>query len=141
VDSTEVKGTRLIDPARSRAAGNNSALNQAPEAVDVRARNKAPKVTAISVSGYTSKTPGDERSQAQRQVIYDLVAKNFDERSADSLFSYQNADVMNNMNHYYQFVDSNNSRGRIKVPVYVDKFMMVMPLKTPIAIPELSEGK
>lgn len=141
VDSTEVKGTRLIDPARSRAAGNNSALNQAPEAVDVRARNKAPKVTAISVSGYTAKTPGDERSQAQRQVIYDLVAKNFDERSADSLFSYQNADVMNNMNHYYQFVDSSNSRGRIKVPVYVDKFMMVMPLKTPIAIPELSEGK
>lgn len=140
-DSVEVKGTRLIDPGKSRNAGNNSSINQAPEAVDVRSRNKAPKVTAICVSGYTSKTPGDDRSQAQRQAIYDLVAKNFDERSADSLFSYQNAEVMKNMNHYYQFIDSKNSRGNVSVPDYVDKFMLIMPLKSPIAIPELSEGK
>lgn len=140
-DSVEVKGTRLIDPGKSRNAGNNSSINQAPEAVDVRSRNKAPKVTAICMTGYTSKTPGDDRSQAQRQAIYDLVAKNFDERSADSLFSYQNAEVMKNMNHYYQFIDSKNSRGKVSVPDYVDKFMLVMPLKTPIAIPELSEGK
>ncbi len=140
-DSVEVKGTRLIDPNKSRNAGNNSSINQAPEAVDVRSRNKAPMVTAICMSGYTSKKPGDDRSQAQRQVIYDLVAKNFDERSADSLFSYQNADVLKNMNHYYQFIDSKGSRGKVTVPDYVEKFMLIMPLKTPIAIPELSEGK
>lgn len=140
-DSVEVKGTRLIDPNKSRNAGSNSSINQAPEAVDVRSRNKAPKVTAICMSGYTSKKPGDDRSQAQRQVIYDLVAKNFDERSADSLFSYQNADVLKNMNHYYQFIDSKGSRGKVTVPDYVEKFMLIMPLKNPIAIPELSEGK
>lgn len=140
-DSVEVKGTRLIDPNKSRNTGNNSSINQAPEAVDVRSRNKAPMVTAICMSGYTSKKPGDDRSQAQRQVIYDLVAKNFDERSADSLFSYQNADVLKNMNHYYQFIDSKGSRGKVSVPDYVEKFMLIMPLKNPIAIPELSEGK
>ncbi|MBQ2379803.1 MAG: type IV pilus assembly protein PilM [Akkermansia sp.] len=140
-DSPEVKGTRLIDPNKSRSAGNNSAINQAPEAVDVRARNKAPKVTAICVSGYTTKKPGDDRSQEQRQAIYDLVAKNFDERSADSLFSYQNADIMKNLNHYYQFIDSKGARGKVSVPDYVEKFTMIMPLKTPIAIPELGEGK
>lgn len=140
-DSVEVKGTRLIDPNKSRNAGNNSSINQAPEAVDVRSRNKAPMVTAICMSGYTSKKPGDDRSQAQRQAIYDLVAKNFDERSADSLFSYQNADVLKNMNHYYQFIDSKGSRGKVAVPDYVEKFMLIMPLKNPIVIPELSEGK
>ncbi len=140
-DSVEVKGTRLIDPGKSRNAGSNSSINQAPEAVDVRNRNKAPKVTAICVSGYTSKIPGDDRSQAQRQIIYDLVAKNFDERSADSLFSYHNAEVMRNMNHYYQFIDSKGSRGKVSVPDYVEKFMLVMPLKNPIDIPELGEGK
>lgn len=140
-DSVEVKGTRLIDPNKSRNAGNNSSINQAPEAVDVRSRNKAPMVTAICMSGYTSKKPGDDRSQAQRQAIYDLVAKNFDERSADSLFSYQNADVLKNMNHYYQFIDSKGSRGKVTVPDYVEKFMLIMPLKNPIVIPELSEGK
>lgn len=140
-DSTDVKGTRLIDPNKSRSAGVNSSINQAPEAVDVRKRNKAPYVTAICMSGYTTKKPGDERSQTQRQVIYDLVAKNFDERSSDSLFSYQNADVMKNMNHYYHFIDSKGARGKISVPDYVEKFMLIMPLKTPIAIPELSEGK
>ncbi len=140
-DSVDVKGTRLIDPGKSRNAGSNSSINQAPEAVDVRSRNKAPKVTAICVSGYTSKTPGDDRSQAQRQIIYDLVAKNFDERSADSLFSYHNAEVMRNMNHYYQFIDSKGSRGKVSVPDYVEKFMLVMPLKNPIDIPELGEGK
>ncbi|MBR5895554.1 MAG: type IV pilus assembly protein PilM [Akkermansia sp.] len=140
-EANDVKGTRLIEPSKSRAAGNNSSINQAPEAVDVRARNKAPKVTAICVSGYTSKKPGDDRSQSQRQAIYDLVAKNFDERSADSLFSYQNADIMKNLNHYYQFTDSKSARGKVTVPDYVEKFMMIMPLKTPIAIPELNEGK
>lgn len=137
-EATDVKGTKLIDMNRSKNASNDSALNSAPDEVDAKKRGKAPAVTAIYVSGFTIKTPGDERSTAQRQAIYDLVDRNFDERSADSLFSYQNAKVQKDLNHYFQFIDAKASKG--KMPDYVEKFMMVMPLKTPIAIPELSGG-
>lgn len=137
-EATDVKGTKLIDMNRSKNASNDSAINAAPDEVDSKKRGKAPMVTAIYVSGFTIKTPGDERSTAQRQAIYDLVDRNFDERSADSLFSYQNAKVQKDLNHYFQFIDSKASKG--KMPDYVEKFMMVMPLKTPIAIPELADG-
>lgn len=135
-EAADVKGTRLIDMNRSRSATNDSAINQAPDEVDVRKRNKEPMVTAIYVSGFTIKTPGSE-SLDQRQAIYNLVAQNFDERSADSLFSYQDAKVQSNLNHYFQFVDAKSSKG--KLPDYVEKFQMIMPLKSPIAIPELSK--
>ncbi|MBO5683643.1 MAG: type IV pilus assembly protein PilM [Akkermansia sp.] len=137
-ESADVKGTKLIDMNRSRTNASDSAMNAAPDEVDVRKRNKAPKVTAIYVSGYTVKKPGSD-GLAQRDAIYNLVAQNFDERSADSLFAYENGKVQSNLNHYFQFIDSKASKG--KLPDYVEKFMMVMPLKTPIDIPEQSEGK
>lgn len=137
-EAAEVKGTKLIDMNRSRSNASDSAMNAAPDEVDVRKRNKAPKVTAIYVSGYTIKKPNSD-SLAQRDTIYNLVAQNFDERSADSLFAYENGKVQGNLNHYFQFIDSKASKG--KLPDYVERFMMVMPLKTPIAIPEQSEGK
>lgn len=137
-ETADVKGTKLIDMNRSRSNTNDSAMNAAPEEVDVRKRNKAPMVTAIYVSGFTIKKPGSD-GLAQRDAIYNLVAQNFDERSADSLFSYENGKVQSNLNHYFQFIDSKAAKG--KLPDYVEKFMMVMPLKTPIAIPEQSEGK
>ncbi|MBR5522353.1 MAG: type IV pilus assembly protein PilM [Akkermansia sp.] len=139
--STDTKGTRLIDMNKSRSGSPDSSINRAPDAVDLSKRGKAPMVTAIYVSGYTAKKPGDERSIEQRQVIYDLVDKNFDERSADSLFSYQNAEVRRDQNHYFQFIDAKASKGKMQIPDYVEKFLMVMPLKTPIAIPELSGDK
>jgi hypothetical protein len=67
------------------------------------------------------------------------VAQNFDERSADSLFAYENSKVQSILYHYFQFSDAKAAKG--KLPYYVEKFMMVMELKTPIAIPEQSEGK
>lgn len=137
-EAADVKGTKLIDMNRSRSNANDSAMNAAPDEVDVRKRNKDPMVTAIYVSGFTIKTPGSD-GLAQRDAIYNLVAQNFDERSADSLFSYENGKVQSNLNHYFQFIDSKASKG--KLPDYVEKFMMVMPLKTPIAIPEQSKGK
>lgn len=137
-EAADVKGTKLIDMNRSRSNSNDSAMNAAPDEVDVRKRNKAPMVTAIYVSGFTIKKPESD-GLAQRDVIYNLVAQNFDERSADSLFAYENGKVQSNLNHYFQFIDSKASKG--KLPEYVEKFMMVMPLKTPIAIPEQSEGK
>lgn len=138
--STEPKGTRLINPGSSRNP-NSSAINQAPEAVDPKLRGKAPKVTAICMTGYTVRPEVDDPSMPQRQAIYDLVAKNFDERSSDSLFSFRTAETEKNMNHYYLFIDTKSGGSKVKVPEYVDKFMLVMPLKSPIDIPELGTGK
>ena len=137
-DSTDVKGTRLIDMKRGRSATNDSAMNAAPDEVANRKGKKDPMVTAIYVSGFTIKTPKSD-SLAQRDAIYSLVAQNFDERSADSLFAYEHSKVQSNLNHYFQFIDSKASKG--KLPDYVEKFMMVMPLKKPIAIPEQSAVK
>ncbi len=139
-DQLEVKGTRLIDPARSANAGNTSAINQAPEAVDVRRRNQAPRVTAIAVTGYTVKRPGDDRSH--RQAVIDLISNNFDERSADSLFSYQSSELQRDLNRYCRFVGAGNVRNnRMTIPDYVERFTMIMPLKNPISIPELAPAR
>ncbi len=142
LEGNDVKGTRLIDLNRSANASPNSALNQAPESVETSRRREAPKVTAIYVTGFTTKTPGDTKSTAQQEVVRDMVRTNFDERSADSLFSYSSQKVSANGNHFFRFVDSRESKGKTQIPDYVEKFMMVMPLKNPIAIPELDvEGK
>lgn len=141
VGATDAKGTRLIDMNKSRSGSPDSSINRAPEAIDQKKRGKDPMVTAIYVSGYTTKKPGDERSTEQRQVLYNLVDNNFDERSADSLFSYQNAEVNRDRNNYFSFIGAKESKGKMQIPDYVEKFMMVMPLKTPIAIPELSVEK
>ncbi len=142
LEGTDVKGTRLIDLGRSSNASPNSALNQAPEEVDTNRRSEAPKVTAIYVTGYTTKKPGDTKSTAQQEVVRDMVRTNFDERSADSLFDYSSQKMTANGNHYFRFLDAKESKGKLQIPDYVEKFMMVMPLKTPIAIPQLaSEGK
>ncbi len=142
LEGTDVKGTRLIDLGRSANASSSSALNQAPEDVETSRRGEAPKVTAIYVTGYTIKTPGDTKSTAQQEVVRDMVRTNFDERSADSLFDYSSQKVTANGNHYFRFLDARESKGKLQIPDYVEKFMMVMPLKTPIAIPQLeTEGK
>ncbi len=137
-ESSDVKGTRLIDMKRGRSNTNDTAINAAPDEVTTRRGKKDPMVTAIYVSGFTIKNPKTD-SLAQRDAIYSLVAQNFDERSADSLFAYEHGKVQSNLNHYFQFIDTKASKG--KLPAYVEKFMMVMPLKKPIAIPELSTGK
>ncbi len=142
LEGTDVKGTRLIDPGRSANASSTSAINQAPESVDTSRRGEAPKVTAIYVTGYTTKKPGDTKSTAQQEAVRDLVRANFDERSADSLFDYSSQKMTANGNHYFRFLDAKESKGKLQIPDYVEKFMMVMPLKTPIPIPQLApEGK
>ncbi len=142
LDGTDVKGTRLIDMNKSVNASPNSAINQAPDEVDTRKRGNAPMVTAIYVSGYTIKTPGDDKSTAQQEVVRDMVRNNFDERSAGSLFDFSSTKITQNGNHFFRFIDSKESKGKPSVPDYVEYFMMVMPLKNPIPIPELApEGK
>ena len=138
VNATDVKCVKLIDMNRSRSGNKESSINKAPDPVGGKKSKSEPMVTAIYVSGFTIKTPGDTRSMNHRQAIYDLVAHNFDERSADSLFAYENSKVQSNLNHYFQFLDAKALK-KDKMD-YVEKFMMVMPLKKPIAIPELSGG-
>ena len=134
-NASEIKG-RLIDMNRSRS---DSALNAAPEEVDARKKGKAPMVTAILVSGYTIKEPGNDTDIAHVRAVMDMVSNNFDERSADSLFAYKAADMEKNRNHYFRFTAAKDSKN--KFPDYVSKFMMVMPLKNPIPIPELTPAK
>lgn len=131
-NASEVKG-KLIDMTRSRG---DSAIGTPPEEVDTKKKGKDPMVTAILVSGYTIKEPGNDTDMNHVYALMNMVNSNFDERSADSLFSYQAADLEKNRNHYFRFTAAKDSKG--KFPDYVSKFMMVMPLKNPIPIPELS---
>ncbi len=140
LEGNDVKGTRLIDLNRSANANPNSALNQAPESIETSRKAETPRVTAIYVTGFTTKKPGDTKSTAQQEVVRDMVRTNFDERSADSLFDYSSQKVTANGNHFFRFLDARESKGKTQIPDYVEKFMMVMPLKAPIAIPELNNS-
>lgn len=142
-DSNEVKGTRLIDMTKSLSSSRDTARNNAPDQVDTRKRNKAPMVTAICVNGYTIKKTSRKEGEVNldhRIVINNLVEK-LNETNAESLFSYQSKDVLRDQNHYFQFVDAKGSKGKVQIPEYVEKFTLIMPLKNPIAIPELSNNK
>lgn len=142
-ESNEVKGTRLIDMTKSLSSSRDTARNNAPDQVDTRKRNSAPMVTAICVNGYTiKKTPRKEGevNLDHRIAINNLVEK-LNETNAESLFSYQSKDVLRDQNHYFQFVDAKGSKGKVQIPEYVEKFTLIMPLKNPIAIPELSNNK
>ncbi len=130
----DVKGTRLIDMTRSRSAQSNTAINTPGE--DPNARGKSePKVTAVFVTGYTVKKPEESVSGGHREIIRNLINNNFDERTKDSLFSFTSDAIQSNENKYIRFITSKESKG--KIPSYLEKFMIVMPLKQPITIPEL----
>ena len=138
-DSSDMKGTKLIDINSSRNASINSAINKAPEEGGTAARKKAPAVTAIYLTGYTIKPVGDDKSTAQRQAVYDTIARGFDEHQEDSLFAFDTAKVQKDLNRYLQFVTAKSAKD--KLPAYVEKFMLVMPLKNPIPIPELDPAE
>lgn len=133
-NSNDVKG-KLIDMGRSRS---DSAINAAPEDPGAKKKAKAPMITAILVSGYTIKEPGNDTDMSHVYALMNMVNNGFDERSEDSLFSYKAADLEKNRNHYFRFTAAKDSKG--KFPDYVSKFMMVMPLKNPIPVPELSDS-
>lgn len=134
----DVPGTRLIDMRKSASGSADSSINLPPEALTAKARKQAPAVTAIYVSGFTFKDLNDSSDQEHRQRIYNLVDNKFDERTEDSPFSFLSRDVQANRNRFFQFHDSKSGRSKTPVPEYLERFMMVMPLKQPIAIPELA---
>ncbi len=133
----ELSATRLLDMRGGRAKMDSSARNSAPEEVDTRKVSKAPMVTAIYVSGFAVK-PTKADGLDQHQMMEDLVYNNFDERSADSLFSFTESKLKETQKHYMQFVSPKDDKG---LPDYVERFFMILPLKSPIAIPELNAGK
>lgn len=127
----------LINMVKSRTSA-DSAINPAPESVDPNARSKDPAVTAIRLRGYIFKKNTSVNSM---QLLDELVANNFNEKHPDSLFDFKINEVKADMNHYFMVQDSKASKGNTIIPDYVDRFYIVMPLKTPISIPELSSGK
>ena len=135
-ESSDVKGQKLIDMNGSRNSAIASAITKAPESAG---RKNAPAVTAIYLSGYTIKPVDNDQATEQRQVVYDMVATRFSESTPDSLFSYETAKVQKDLNCYFQFVNAKSAKE--KMPAYVEKFMMVMPLKNPIPIPEFDPAE
>ncbi len=131
----DVKGVRLVDMTRSRSAQATSAINAPAEDPNLRNRSE-PKVTAVFVTGYTLKNPDEAAGTAHREIIRNLINNNFDERNKNSLFSYTSEAIQSNENKYVRFITSKESKG--KIPSYLEKFMIVMPLKQPISIPELT---
>ena len=97
-------------------------------------RNKAPQVTALLVSGYFYKKSKDDQGK-QLQKLNGLVASKFDENSADSLCQFDSKAVRANGGHFFVVQDAEKSKGHNLIPEYVDKFYMVMPLKTPLPVP------
>ena len=109
-------------------------------AVESEDAHKAPQVTALLVSGYFhKKSAADQGKQLQR--LNELVSTKFDERSADSLFSFQSANVRATGGHYFLVLDAEKSRGNTLIPPYADKFYMVMPLKKPLPVPSGVEAQ
>lgn len=101
--------------------------------------NKAPRVTALLVSGYYFKK-GKEDQGKQLQRLNELVASKFDERSADSLFQFNSENVRATGGHFFVVQNAEKSKGHNLIPEYADKFYMVMPLKTPLPVPGASEA-
>lgn len=133
----DVKGTRLVDMAKSRNAQATSAINKPAVEVDSKRRNDAAAVTAIYVTGYTLRDPKNAASGMHREIVRNMINNNFDERSPESLFAYTSAAISANENKYIRFISPSESKGQ--VPEYLERFMIIMPLKTPISIPELQE--
>lgn len=129
--------TPLINMVKSRTHA-DSAINPAPEPLDGSNAKGDPKVTAVRVRGYIIKKSAGMNSMP---LLDKLVRENFNEDHPDSLFSFQSKDVTSDMNHYFMVQDAKSSKGSNVIPEYVDRFYIVMPLKTPLAIPELSTGK
>lgn len=133
-EGADVKGTRLIDMKRSKTASVDSAMNAAPEA-ERGSASKDPMVTAVFVRGYVLQR---DRA-AHRDDLFHVVTSRFGEISSDSLVDIRNDLWQSNRNHYVLCYSSKDAKD--KKTDYVENFMVVMPLKAPIAIPELSAKK
>ncbi len=134
-----IQGVKLIDMTRSINGTSVTAINEPGEVLNSKMKNKAPMVNAIYLSGYVIKTPGS-KDIAHQDIIRDIVSQNFDNRTAGTLFDLDAQKVNSNLNKYFRFISSKDL-GKEKELDYVEKFMIVMPLKEPIAYPVKQEKK
>lgn len=134
-EGSDVKGVRLIDMRRSVSASHETAISAPPDDGPKGRAAKDPVVTAFFVKGFLLKRPNDEN----RADIRELVSVKLGERNPDSLFDFKEQTLQNNQNHYYLCFNTKDSKN--KRTDYAETFEMILPLKTPIAIPELSNTK
>lgn len=138
-----LKGTTVIDRVRSLNSNTaESALAEPPEDLSKGRKKKADAVTAIYIEGYTLKKNGG--TQEHRQIIHEMVKGNLEDGAQGSPFTFKapgkNQELLENQ--YITFIASDSKDQKIKVPDYADKFLMILPLKTPLPLEPLpSKGK
>lgn len=124
----EAPGNTLINPNKN---GKSSAINEVKS--ENKRGSKTPRITAVYVSGYAVRQPGNDLNVEHHDAVRSLARVQFGQVSADSLFAYEDAELKAKDAHFFKFIDWKAGN---KVPKYADKFMMIMPLKTPIPCPE-----
>lgn len=135
-----LKGVSVID--RTRSANSNtadSALTEPPDDASAKGRKKkANGITAIYIEGYTLKK---KEGQEYRQLISSELKTRLE---TDSPFTFEWLDGNQRKqltgNQYITFIDDRSKDQKVKVPDYVDKFLMILPLKEPLALPASLES-
>ena len=141
VDKTEVSDPKkadtqnvgtLIDVNKSRREA-GSALGVVPSGtVESQSASAKPVVKAIRLTGYIHKRGGGNSSD----TLVQNIIKKFAAEDPECLFNFKSTNI--SWKNYLRVMDP--AEAKSVLPAYVDKFFMVMPLKKPLAIPELSTG-
>ena len=114
----------------SAKGASSSSINQPVDDSD----KKGVAVTAIVIKGYILKN----NAKPGMSFLNDLVTGQFCETSEDSLFSFQSKEVTRDQNRFFAVQDSAAAKNSSsQIPNYVEKFIMAMPLKSSLAVPEL----
>lgn len=143
VGGLKKEAVSVIDRVRSLNSNtSDSALSDPPQDLAKGRQKKADAITAIYIEGYTLKK--DKNTQEHRQLIHDLVKGNLDGNAPGSPFTFKvpGKDQELLENQYITFIAADTKDQKIKVPDYADKFLMILPLKTPLPLStRASKGK
>ena len=130
--SNGLKGTRLINFTSSRSANAESAICKPENNADER-ETEDHAVTAIYLSGYSLANPA-KKDECKHEIIR-LAGDALSATNPGSPFSHKRDMVDAEIGHYINFIESGEKNK--DVPNYAVKFMLVLPLKEPISVPEL----
>ncbi len=99
----------------------------------------APEVTAIYISGYTlcDPTKGDSDKTHQNAVRDAVINRLETDSYGESYFDLTANDVSNNEALYIKFDTGDDKKSRGASAAYAQRFHMVLPLREPVAVPEL----
>lgn len=132
-DATQSSGGSAAVLTLINSNNSNATVSSINQPLDDSGK-KGSEVTAVLIKGYILKGEGKKPGM---QLLNELVTEKFSEKSEDSLFAFQSEEVRRDQNRFYVVQDSTANKGAIQIPTYVDKFTLVMPLKTSLPIPEL----